>query len=200
MDYPESLRKTKSRMLVWEVLSEAKTPLTARAIAQTASKKSEKNAAKDASQNKNKAEEGKNGGAGHRFADWVRGLFRTKEILEYEDDVERTADLKSVLAEGGKRARKWLGRLREKPERFEDMPDDRYRLRFAYKALLKSGRVAGWIPSATPKEVGGKMETQALKDMTEAYCAARYDLEKDVTPEQAETARAAMQVLSRRGR
>ena len=144
--------------------------------------------------------EGKNGGAGHRFADWVRGLFRTKEILEYEDDVERTADLKSVLAEGGKRARKWLGRLREKPERFEDMPDDRYRLRFAYKALLKSGRVAGWIPSATPREVGGKMETQALKDMTEAYCAARYDLERDVTPEQAECARAAMQVLQKRGR
>ncbi len=144
--------------------------------------------------------EGKNGGAGHRFADWVRGLFRTKEILEYKDDVERTADLKTVLAESGKRARKWLGKLREKPERFEDMPDDRWRLRFAYKALLKSGRVAGWIPSATAKEVGGKMETQALKDLTEAYCAARYDLERDVTPEQAECARAAMQVLARRGR
>ena len=144
--------------------------------------------------------EGKNGGAGHRFTDWVRGLFRTREILEYEDDVERTGDLRTMLAESGKRARKWLGRLREKPERFEDMPDDRYRLRFAYKALLKSGRVGGWIPSATPKEVGGKMETQALKDMTEAYCAARYDLEREVTPEQAASARAAMQILQKRGR
>ena len=114
--------------------------------------------------------------------------------------MERTADLRDVLAESGKKARKWLKKLREKPEKFEDMPDDRYRLRFAYKALLKSGRVAGWIPSATAKEVGDKMQTQALKDMTEAYCAARYDLERDVTPEQAETARAAMQVLSRRGR
>ena len=144
--------------------------------------------------------EGKNGGAGHRFADWVRGLFRTREILEYEDDVERTGDLKTMLAESGKRAKKWLNRLREKPERFEDMPDDRYRIRFAYKALLKSGRVGGWIPSATPKEVGGKMETQALKDMTEAYCAARYDLEREVTPEQAASARAAMQILQKRGR
>ena len=142
--------------------------------------------------------EGKNGGAGHRFADWVRGLFRTKEILEYEDDVERTADLRDVLAEGGRKARKWIRKLREKPERFEDMPDDRYRLRFAYKALLKSGRVAGWIPSATPKEVGGKMQTQALKDMTEAYCAARYDLERDVTPEQAAAAKAAMQAQQKR--
>lgn len=39
MDFPENLRKTKSRMQVWEVLSEAKTPLTARKIAQLASKK-----------------------------------------------------------------------------------------------------------------------------------------------------------------
>jgi hypothetical protein len=105
-----------------------------------------------------------------------------------------------MLAEGGKRARKWLNKLREKPERFEDMPDDRYRIRFAYKALLKSGRVAGWIPSATPKEVGGKMHTQALVDMTEAYCAARYDLQRDVTPEQAATAKAAIQALQRRGK
>ena len=112
--------------------------------------------------------------------------------------MERTADLRDVLAEGSKRARKWIKKLREKPERFEDMPDDRYRLRFAYKALLKSGRVAGWIPSATAKEVGGKMQTQALKDMTEAYCAARYDLEREPTPEQAATAAAAMHALQRR--
>ena len=114
--------------------------------------------------------------------------------------MERTGDLKTMLAESGKRARKWLGKLREKPERFEDMPDDRYRIRFAYKALLKSGRVAGWTPSATPKEVGGQMHTQALVDMTEAYCAARYDLERDVTPAEAATAKAAIQALQRRGK
>ena len=42
------------------------------------------------------------------------------------------------------------------------------------------------------------MQTQALKDMTEAYCAARYDLERDVTPEQAAAAKAAMQALQKR--
>ena len=140
------------------------------------------------------------GGFGHRFSDWVRGLFKTKEILEYEDDVERTGDLRTALAESGRRARRWLQKLREKPERFEDMPDDRLRLRFAYKALLKSGRVAGWIPSATPKEVGENLRTEALKEMTEAYCAARYDLVKPVSPEQGEMARAAMQALRRRGK
>ena len=143
--------------------------------------------------------EGRRGG-GHRFADWVRGLFRTREILEYEDDVERTGDLRSALAEGGKKARRWLKKLREKPERFDDMPDDRMRFRFAYKALLKSGRVSGWIPSATPREVGGKLETEAFRELTEAYCAARYDLEREPTEEEAAWAGKAMQALQRRGR
>ena len=144
--------------------------------------------------------EGRKGGFGHRFSDWVKGLFRTKEILEYEDDVERTGDLRTALAEGGRRARRWLQKLREKPERFEDMPDDRMRLRFAYKALLKSGRLSGWIPSATPKEVGGKLQTEALKELTDAYCAARYDLEHPVSPELGARAQAAMQVLRRHGK
>ena len=143
--------------------------------------------------------EGKNGG-GHRLADWFRNLFRTREILEYEDDVERTADLRTALAEGGKKARRWLKKLGEKPERFEDMPDDRMRLRFAYKALLKSGRVSGWVPSATATEVGDRLKTQELREMTEAYNAARYDLEHAPSPEQAASAGAAMQALHRRGR
>lgn len=144
--------------------------------------------------------EGRKGGAGRRFAEWMRGLFRTRQILEYEDDVERTADLRSLLAEQGKKTRHWLRRLREKPERFEDMPNDRMRLRFAYRALLKSGRVAGWTAAATPKEVGESMETPAFRALTEAYCAARYDLENEVPPEQAAAAAEALRALGRRGR
>ena len=36
MSFPDSLRKTKSRLKVWEILSDSKTPLTARQIAQKA--------------------------------------------------------------------------------------------------------------------------------------------------------------------
>ena len=84
MDYPENLRKTKSRMLVWEVLSEAKTPLTARAIAQTASEKNNGSAAKGASQKKNTAEEGKNGGV------WLSSVYRALDAFEKEHAVSKT--------------------------------------------------------------------------------------------------------------
>ena len=140
----------------------------------------------------------KRGGGSHRLSDWVKRLFKTKQILEYEDDVERTEDLRTLLAERRKKARNWLRKLREKPERFEDMPDDRMRLRFAYKALLKSGRVSGWLPSATPNEVGDSLETPAFRELTRAYNEARYDLDHEVSPESAEKAQTAMSHL--RGR
>ena len=138
------------------------------------------------------------GSGSHRFGDWVRGLFKTKQILEYEDDVERTDDLRTLLAERRKKLRDRLHKLREKPEKFEDMPDDRLRVRFAYKALLKSGRVGGWTPAATPSEVGGSLETEAFKNLTDAYNGARYDLKNEVPPEAAQTAQEAMKRL--RGR
>ena len=144
--------------------------------------------------------EGKKGGFGHRFSDWVKGLFKTKEVLEYEDDVERTTDLRTVLAQRREKARRWVKKLREKPERYEDMPDDRMRLRFVYWSLLRSGRVSGWTPAATPREVGAEMKTEAFQRLTEAYEAARYDLERPVSQEQVSAGLEALQVLKRRGR
>ena len=144
--------------------------------------------------------EGKKGGFGHRFSDWVKGLFKTKEVLEYEDDVERTTDLRTVLAQRREKARRWVKKLREKPERYEDMPDDRMRLRFVYWSLLRSGRVSGWTPAATPREVGAEMKTEAFQRLTEAYAAARYDLERPVSQEQVSAGLEALQVLKRRGR
>ena len=138
------------------------------------------------------------GGSGRKLSDWVKRLFQTKQILEYEDDVERTDDLRTLLAERRKKAQSWLRKLRERPERFEDMPDDRMRLRFAYRALLKSGRVEGWVPSATPDEVGDSLQTAAFRELTRAYDEARYDLEHDVTAESASKAQEAMKHL--RGR
>ncbi len=142
--------------------------------------------------------EGRKGGIGHRFSNWVKGLFQTKEVLEYRDDVERTADLRAVLAERREKARRWLKKLREKPERYEDMPDDRMRLRFVYRSLLRSGRVAGWTPAATPKEVGAEMKTPAFQRLADAYSGARYDLEHPVTPEQLAAGLEALQVLKNR--
>jgi len=144
--------------------------------------------------------EGRKGGFGRRLARWAKDLLRTREVLEYEDDVERTGDLREALKERAEKARKWVKRLRERPERYEDMPDERMRLRFVYRALLRSGRVEGWRSSSTPREVGEALETPALKRMPAAYAAARYDLVSEPTAEDAAAGLAALEVLQRRGR
>ncbi len=144
--------------------------------------------------------EGRKGGVGHRFSDWVKNLFRTKEVLEYKDDVERTQDLRDMLAQRREAARRWVRKLREKPERYEDMPDDRMRLRFVYWSLLRSGRVSGWTPAATPREVGAEMKTPAFRELADAYSGARYDLEHPVPPEALAAGVEALQILKRRGK
>ena len=144
--------------------------------------------------------EGRKGGIGHRFSDWVKTLFKTKEVLEYKDDVERTQDLRDMLAQRRESARRWIRKLREKPERYEDMPDDRMRLRFVYWSLLRSGRVNGWTPAATPKEVGAEMKTPAFRKLADAYSGARYDLEHPVPPEALAAGVEALQILKRRGK
>jgi len=135
-----------------------------------------------------------------RLAALFRRLFKPRRILEYEDSVERTLDLKGLLKSGGVRLRELWGRLSFRPERFEDMPDNRMRVRFAYKMLLRSGRVDGWLPSSTPAEVGAAMRTESLRSLTESYNFARYDEIEAVPDEAAENARKALGDMKGRGR
>lgn len=141
------------------------------------------------------AKEGRQGGGLRRLGEALRRLLKTRQVLEYEDDVEKLTDFKGILRERRKRAKKLWQKLTVRPQRFEDMPNDRMRVRFAYKALLKSGRVAGWTPSATPNEVGAALSTDALKTLTGRYNAARYDLEEELPPEAAEEARRALKSM-----
>ena len=66
MSFPDSLRKTKSRLKVWEILSDCKTPLTARQIAQKAA---------DGEQEKGV---------------WLSSVYRALEAFEKAQVVNRT--------------------------------------------------------------------------------------------------------------
>ena len=144
------------------------------------------------------AKEGRRGGGLRRLSEALRNMFKTRQILEYEDDVERLTDLKTLLKERRQKLRKRIEKLRRRPQRMEDMPNDRMRVRFAYKSLLQSRRVGGWTPSATPAEVGAALETESLRTLTEHYNAARYDLEREVPPEFADQARTALRDMGKR--
>ena len=75
MDFPSSIRKTKSRVRVFEILEKAKTPLTARQIAQKA------------------AQGGKKTGNGKEEEDgavWLSSIYRALDAFEKAHVVTRT--------------------------------------------------------------------------------------------------------------
>lgn len=75
MDFPSSIRKTRSRIRVWEILEKAGTPLTARQIAQKAAKA------------------GKKTGSASDEADgavWLSSIYRALDAFEKTHAVTRT--------------------------------------------------------------------------------------------------------------
>lgn len=144
--------------------------------------------------------ERKGGGGLGRLASLFKRLFKTRQVLEYEDSVESTLDIKDILSRPGKRLKDFWERLTFRPERFDDMPDNRMRVRFAYKMLLKSKRISGWTPSATALEVGSVLKTQSLKILTENYNYARYDETAEISDEAANNARRSLDDMKGRFR
>lgn len=142
-----------------------------------------------------------NGGGRGRFS-FRRffNRFRLRETEEdYEDSVERTLDLKGIIKEKQEQLGAFFSGLTARPERFEDMPDGRMKLRFVYKALLKSSRVNERAKFCTPSELGAQLKSPELEAMTEEYNSARYRLASPVPPDAEDTAAKALTAL-RRGR
>ena len=125
---------------------------------------------------------------------FFRRLFKTRETMDYEDSVERTMELKKFLRQKRRAAAELIKRLTVRPERLEDMPDARAKLRFAYRALLKSRRVNSRAVYCTPNELGAQLGGE-LREFTEAYSAARYNEAAAVPDSAGDVAARAMSAL-----
>ena len=63
--------------------------------------------------------------------DLLRKLFRQKEVLEYEDRVERLTDLRGLLKRRRKELADFFERMGRRPESYDDIERNIVRLRFA---------------------------------------------------------------------
>lgn len=139
----------------------------------------------------------KSGGRGGRgrFREWMKKLFAVRNVEAYEDSVERLLDWKGLIRKGKKGVKSFFTRIASVPEKFEDMPDERMKVRFAYKYLLKSSRVNRRAVYYTPAELGAELEMEEVQALGEAYNIARYNMCGKVTAEQAAVARSAMTAI-----
>lgn len=136
----------------------------------------------------------KGGGRARRL---LRRLMSRRRVEDYEDSVERVAGLREVLKKRRERAAAAIKRLRQRRERYEDMPDDRARVRFVFRELMQSRRFASAARSMTPREMAERAGRPEMTELAELYNSARYNERAAVRPEAAIRAREAWQKLKR---
>ena len=106
-----------------------------------------------------------------------RDRFAPVVMEDYVDETENLFNVGEMLGDTKNRMKAALKKLRERPQRIEDFPDSRTKVRFAFQQLLK--RVIVQDPGAASKTPNELLRTDAAhgQDMTQFisyYNAARY--------------------------
>ncbi len=134
-------------------------------------------------------------GGGGALKDLMKRLFKVRQVEAYEDSVERLLDLKGLLRKSRDNVKNFFEKLTATPEKYEDMPDSKMKVRFAYKYLLKSSRVNQRAVYYTPRELSEQLGISEVQKLAEAYNTARYRENSEITAEHEATARAAMTAI-----
>lgn len=74
------------------------------------------------------------------FMNKLRSMFDPEGESEFIDETEDLFDLKTVLSNIGASIREAAKKITQRPEKIEDFPTNRMKVRFAYKELLKKGQ------------------------------------------------------------
>lgn len=124
-------------------------------------------------------------------------LNKGEPDLGFEEDVEKIFSLRDLLKKRRRSLSGFFGRLFKRQERFDDMPDNRMKVRFAYKLLLKKKGVPKAGTPLTPIEIGSTLDPENLKKLSEDYSEARYNEVGPVGDDAAKNARAALSDISK---
>lgn len=113
--------------------------------------------------------------------------------MDYEENIERLFSLRDLLRNRRRNIGKYLRRFFERHERFEEMPDNRMKVRFAYKAMLKKLGIPKSGTPSTPIELGNTLGSVNLIKLAADYSEARYN---DLVPVSDAAAKSAKMALS----
>ncbi len=114
------------------------------------------------------------------FLQNFRDRFAPVVMEDYVDETENLFNVGEMLGDTRDRMKKALKRFRERPQRMEDLPDSRMKVRFAFQQLLK--RTLPQDPGAMAKTPNEILETDTAQQQDMAqfisyYNAARYSHE-----------------------
>lgn len=107
----------------------------------------------------------------------LRDKFAPVQEEDYVDENESLFDMKKMLSDTRANMKNALKKIRERPQKLEDFPDNRMKLRFAFQQLLKKVKVRDPGAAAkTPNEIyrGEYDGEEDFRQFMDYYNQARY--------------------------
>ncbi len=139
---------------------------------------------------------GKTGLSLRKLLDRLKRLFREREPeTPYVDQVEKLRPWKSLTDPAIENVITRVRRARRKRIRLSDLPDDRMRIRYAYRELIRDPAGVKLVPAMTPSEVGAAYGSEPIRDLAEEYNIVRYAPATEVSRDAGSIAAAAMKEL-----
>ena len=111
------------------------------------------------------------------------------------DQVEKLRPWRSLTDPAIENVISRVRRARRKRIRLSDLPDDRMRIRYAYRELIRDPAGVKLVPAMTPSEVGAAYGSEPIRDLAEEYNIVRYAPATEVSRDAGSIAAAAMKEL-----
>lgn len=144
---------------------------------------------------------GKTGLSLRKLLDRLKRLFRESEPeVSYEDEVEKLRPWKERTGPARENVRKRIRKAGRKRIRLEDLPDDRMRIRYVYRELVRNPAGVKLSPAMTPSEVGAAYGSEPIRGLVAEYNIVRYAPGAEVPREAGGIAASAMKELRAAGK
>ena len=139
---------------------------------------------------------GKTGFSLRKLVERLKRLFRESgQDVPYVDEVEKTRPWKSLTTPVKESVITRVRKARRKRIRLSDLPDDRLRIRFVYRELIRSPAGVTLSPAMTPFEVGSAYGSEPIRELVTEYNIVRYSPQAEASQDAGSIAASAMKEL-----
>lgn len=139
---------------------------------------------------------GKTGFSLRKLGERLKRLFRESgQDVPYVDEVEKTRPWKSLTIPVKASVITRVRKARRKRIKLSDLPDDRMRIRFVYRELIRSPAGVTLSPAMTPSEVGLAYQSEPIRELVSEYNLVRYSPQAEVSRDAGSIAAFAMKEL-----
>ena len=139
---------------------------------------------------------GKTGFSLRKLRERLKRLFRESgQDVPYVDEVEKIRPWKSLTDPAIESVITRIRKARRKRIRLSDLPDDRQRIRYVYRELIRNPAGVTLSPAMTPSEVGLAYQSEPIRELVTEYNIVRYSPQAEASQDAGSIAASAMKEL-----